>query len=146
MNNIILFICTGNYYRSRYAEIFFNHLASKMGLDWKAESRGLDTTSGHNVGPISKFALERLTLHGISPGNPIRYPMQLEEKDLQSAGLIIAINQVEHQPMMERLFPAWAGKVDYWDVADLNITEAESALSVIEKRIFSLVKDVRSSP
>ena len=89
MPNTVLFICTGNYYRSRYAEIFFNDLASKMGIEWKAESRGLAAHEGYNVGPISKFTLELLTQRGISPGDPIRFPMQLEEKDLQKAGHII---------------------------------------------------------
>jgi protein-tyrosine phosphatase len=28
----ILFLCTGNYYRSRFAEILFNSVAGKMGL------------------------------------------------------------------------------------------------------------------
>ncbi|HRJ57034.1 MAG TPA: low molecular weight phosphatase family protein [Anaerolineales bacterium] len=146
MPNTILFICTGNYYRSRYAEIFFNDLASKMGIDWKAESRGLAAHEGYNVGPISKFALERLTQHGISPGDPIRFPMQLEEIDLREAGHIIAINRVEHQPMMEKQFPAWAEKVIYWDIADLHLTNAENALSAIEKQVHSLMENINSNP
>jgi protein-tyrosine phosphatase len=142
MTHKILFICTGNYYRSRYAELFFNKLAAELGIKWKANSRGLEANAGRNTGPISIFALERLTQHGISPGNPVRFPMQLEEKDLQEAGLIIAINRVEHQPMMERLFPAWANRVTYWDIADLNITKAEDALSAIEKKIEKIVTDL----
>ena len=143
MPNTVLFICTGNYYRSRYAEIFFNDLASKMGIEWKAESRGLAAHEGYNVGPISKFTLELLTQRGISPGNPIRFPMQLEEKDLREAGNIIAINRVEHQPMMEKQFPSWAERVTYWDVADLHITDSKNALSAIEKQIQLLFDKVR---
>ncbi len=143
MHNTILFICTGNYYRSRYAEIFFNDLASKMPIQWKADSRGLAAEQSNNIGPISTFALERLTQRGISPGDPIRSPLQLEEKDLHEAGHIIAINRVEHQPMMEKQFPAWAEKVIYWNVADLHITNSENALSAIERNIHSLMEDVR---
>ena len=36
----VLFLCSGNYYRSRFAEIFFNWLAPQQGLNWRAESRG----------------------------------------------------------------------------------------------------------
>ena len=36
----ILFLCTGNYYRSRYAEEIFNHMARNKGLPWRAFSRG----------------------------------------------------------------------------------------------------------
>ena len=34
----VLFLCTGNYYRSRFAEILFNSVASKLGLPWQASS------------------------------------------------------------------------------------------------------------
>lgn len=135
MTNKILFLCTGNYYRSRYAEIFFNHLAAKKQVNWFADSRGLEASAGRNVGPISVFALKRLTHQGIPLSEPIRFPMQLEEKDLQEAGLIIAVNRVEHEPMMQKNFPAWAEKVTYWDVADLDITDSENALAEIERRI-----------
>lgn len=140
MSKTVLFICTGNYYRSRYAEIYFNHLAPKMGLDWKAFSRGLEASAGRNEGPISRFALKRLVHRELSPGDPPRFPIQLEEQDLQEAGLIVAINRVEHQPMMEKQFPAWAGKITYWDVADLDITDSENALSTIEKQIHLIVR------
>lgn len=146
MKNTVLFICTGNYYRSRYAEIFFNHLAAKKQLNWFADSRGLEASAGRNVGPISVFALKRLAHQGILLNEPIRFPMQLEEKDLLLAGLIIAVHRVEHQPMMERQFPAWAEKITYWDVADLDITDSENALSAIEQKIHEIVENVRSNP
>ena len=38
----LLFLCTGNYYRSRYAEILFNAIASTIRLTWRADSCGLD--------------------------------------------------------------------------------------------------------
>jgi protein-tyrosine phosphatase len=37
----VLFLCTGNYYRSRFAEVLFNSVADRMGLPWRASSRGL---------------------------------------------------------------------------------------------------------
>ncbi|MEO1655694.1 MAG: hypothetical protein AAFU64_19280 [Bacteroidota bacterium] len=30
----VLFVCTGNYYRSRFAEIYFNLKVKEMGLNW----------------------------------------------------------------------------------------------------------------
>ena len=35
----VLFLCTGNYYRSRFAEELFNHRAARDGLSWVAQSR-----------------------------------------------------------------------------------------------------------
>lgn len=142
MAQSVLFICTGNYYRSRYAEIYFNHLVSKTSLDWQAFSRGLEATMGYNEGPISVFTLKRLNQQGILLSEPIRYPMQLEEKDLLEAGQIIAINYVEHQPMMKRLFPAWANQITYWEIADLNITKADEALSAIETKVEELASSL----
>ena len=38
----VLFICTGNYYRSRFAEEWFNFLVrQERALHWVADSRGL---------------------------------------------------------------------------------------------------------
>ena len=37
----ILFLCTGNYYRSRLAEEYFNHLAAAKQLSTKAYSRAI---------------------------------------------------------------------------------------------------------
>ena len=55
---IMLFLCTGNYYRSRFAELLFNHLAKQRGLDWQATSRGLALERGaNNVGSISQHTL-----------------------------------------------------------------------------------------
>lgn len=71
--------------------------------------------------------------------------MQLEEKDLLLAGLIIAINRIEHQPMMQKYFPAWAEKIEYWEVADLDVIDSENALPVIEEQIHSLIKKLPSS-
>jgi len=53
----VLFLCTGNYYRSRLAEILFNHLAKERTLDWHADSSGLNGQADGivNSGPLSHF-------------------------------------------------------------------------------------------
>ena len=62
----LLFLCTGNYYRSRYAEELFNHGAERIPLTWRAQSRGLAIERGtNNVGPLSPFALEALKDRGL---------------------------------------------------------------------------------
>ena len=67
-NNRVLFLCTGNYYRSRYAEQVFNHRAGLEGLDWLSFSRAVaESLSPENVGPISRYALEALQAKGIAP-------------------------------------------------------------------------------
>src|SRR5277367_4722244 len=80
MPRTILFICTGNYYRSRFAEELFNHLARQRELDWRADSRGLALHLGvFNVGPISPATAIALTKMGIPLNAPIRMPRDLCE-------------------------------------------------------------------
>src|ERR1700676_5815762 len=62
----VLFLCTGNYYRSRFAEVLFNSVAGKMGLPWQASSRGLALERGvHNVGPMAGEAVTGLGALGV---------------------------------------------------------------------------------
>ena len=72
----VLFLCTGNYYRSRYAEEIFNHRARLEGLDWFSFSRAVaEALFPQNVGPISPHALEALQKKGIAAGGvtPVSY-------------------------------------------------------------------------
>jgi len=78
----ILFLCTGNYYRSRFAEELFNHHAQRIGLNWVAQSRGLALERGaHNVGPISPFALHALKELAITARGAHRFPQQCAAGD-----------------------------------------------------------------
>ena len=63
---LILFLCTGNYYRSRFAEVLFVFVAKKMGLPWIASSRALALERGvNNVGPMAISAVKTLEAMGI---------------------------------------------------------------------------------
>ena len=64
----VLFLCTGNYYRSRFAEILFNHLAPQHNLDWHAESSGLHVQSDGiiNSGPLSRFTRQYVAEQDLS--------------------------------------------------------------------------------
>ena len=99
---ITLFLCTGNYYRSRFAELLFNHLAKQRGLDWQATSRGLALERGvNNVGSISQHTLAGLAARGITLVGEVRRPRALNESDLASAHHIVAVNRAEHLPILE---------------------------------------------
>src|SRR5437660_8840918 len=94
----ILFLCTGNYYRSRFAEELFNHLARQAGLDWVAESAALALEKGScNVGPISRYTLQALAARQIEPSAASRMPRQVCERELESADLVIALKEAEHR-------------------------------------------------
>jgi protein-tyrosine phosphatase len=140
MTKQILFLCTGNYYRSRFAEILFNVLARQSELDSSADSRGLAIELlPHNGGAISPFALKGLAERGIVLDNHQRLPRALRADDLARAHRVIALNQVEHQPYLEKQFPSWTDRVEYWHVSDLDCASAEQALAEIEQRVRALI-------
>lgn len=134
----ILFLCTGNYYRSRYAELLFN--ATKPAtVHWQAVSRGFDPTP-FNVGPISTDTLNRLRAAGhIVPTDP-RWPIRLRETDLQAATRIIAVDAHEHLSYVRNFYPTWDTRIEYWHVPDLDRMRVGAALSLIEANVESLLR------
>ena len=141
MTRRLLFLCTGNYYRSRFAELLFNNRAACAGLAWTADSRGLAVERGiYNVGPIAGVVIERLQTRGIDPGREFRFPMQLSGSDLEQADRVIALYEPEHRPLVEERFRKWASRVEYWNVPDLNEATSRDALAIVEAQVQSLVK------
>jgi predicted translation initiation factor SUI1 len=134
-HKIILFLCTGNHYRSRFAEILFNFVAGRMGLPWKAFSRGLALERGvNNVGPMAVSAIKALETRGLrAAADFARFPMQVTVDDLDLADWIVALKQAEHLPLLQERFPAWAEKVEYWQVDD-----APEVLGLIEREVMDL--------
>ena len=140
MTKRLLFLCTGNYYRSRYAELLFNALAPAAGLDWRADSRGLDLAAGrNNIGPLSPFVLQRLKRRGIEPLPPLRYPQEAVASDFSAADLVIALKRTEHLPLMRAKFEAWAERIEYWQVDDIDVAPPDVALGLIDTQIDSLL-------
>jgi protein-tyrosine phosphatase len=135
----VLFLCTGNYYRSRFAELLFNVRADAAGVSWVAESRGLALERGaNNVGPISTSAIRGLQARGIAP--PVfRYPIQVQEHEFEVANKIIALDETEHRPLLTQRFPRWLDRIEYWSVPDANLLPAEHALALIDHAITQLV-------
>jgi protein-tyrosine phosphatase len=135
----VLFLCTGNYYRSRFAEILFNRLVEGTSLRWRAVSRGLAPDKGTNVGPISKHAIAGLRSRGIRLDDKIRDPLPVAEVDLAGADWIVAVKEAEHRPMMTARFPRWAERVDYWHIDDLDAAEPAEALEHLEREVRLLI-------
>ena len=140
MSRQILFLCTGNYYRSRFAEYLFNHMAKNAGLNYTATSRALAIEMGvFNIGPVSIHTRKYLADLGIMLEDPIRHPMQCDEADLQSAFKVIAVKEAEHRPMLAERYPNWPDKAEYWNVHDLDQSTPIEALKEIESHVKQLI-------
>ena len=142
----ILFLCTANYYRSRFAEILFNALAGRQSLDFHATSRGVATELGtDNIGPIALHVLKALRDRNIEDFSITRFPQQVTEQDFREACLIIALDEEEHRPMMRKRYPEWADRVEYWNVADIPKTSPDEALPAIETNVRQLIDRLRTA-
>jgi len=136
----ILFLCTWNYYRSRFAEIYFNWHASQLNLDWIADSRGLalpETTPS----TISRYTSDFLTQIRI-PFDPARTPMDAAEQDFEKSDRIIAIKRDEHLPLIERRFNRFADRVEYWNIHDIDASTPEEQLPLLQTKVQSLVSEL----
>ena len=141
MTRTVLFLCTGNYYRSRFAEELFNHLAARRGLPWTATSRGLDLDLGRwNVGPISPHTRAALAARGIPLADPPRLPAACVDGELSAADLVVAVKEAEHRAYLERKHPGWADRVTYWHVHDLDKSGPDEATGEIADLVGRLVE------
>jgi protein-tyrosine phosphatase len=141
----VLFLCTGNFYRSRFAEIYFNWLAARDGLVWRADSRGL-ALDPNNFGPISSHARREILRLGIPLPEPLRDPIDAAAADFAAAKLVIALKEAEHRPLMESRFPDWAGRIEYWQVHDLDYALPSEALPQVKAQVERLIARLNRQP
>jgi protein-tyrosine phosphatase len=135
----VIFLCSANFYRSRFAEYLFNHLAPAADLPWRAQSRGLRVGFWGDVGPISEFTVDALKARGIPTDESPRHPKPLTLGDLVNSELVVAVKETEHRSMMTEQFPEWADSVEYWDVDDVDCATPEDALPYLEQRVRDLI-------
>jgi protein-tyrosine phosphatase len=142
----LLFLCTGNYYRSRFAEELFNRHAERTGLGWVAKSRGLALERGvHNVGPISQFALSALKEMAVTARGADRFPQQCTADDLARADFVVAVKEAEHRPLIRKRFGAWEHRLDYWNIHDVEDAEPADALKFLAQEVQTLLLRFREN-
>lgn len=137
----MLFLCTGNYYRSRFAELFFNHLAERQRLAWRATSRGLRLTN-KNVGPIAACTIAALVDRGAPAPTSPGFPRPANDEDFANADLVIAVKRDEHEPLIAANFDGWASRVRYWNIHDVDCLSTDQALIQLEFAVRSLVEEL----
>jgi protein-tyrosine phosphatase len=140
----VLFLCSGNYYRSRFAEIIFNHHAIQRSVAWRAESRGL-AIDGRNPGPISSHTLACLQERGILSQTSERFPLDAAEPDFLAAKHVVAVKEQEHRLLMTQRFPNWAERVEYWHVHDLDCATPAEAIPQLESHVIQLLDRLANS-
>lgn len=138
----VLFLCTGNYYRSRFAELLFNTIAPRQDLRWRAESRGLELSAA-NEGSISPFAAQRLQTLGIALPGDVRFPLPATTGDFERAAHVVAVKATEHRPLLQRQFPEFLQRVEFWEVHDIDCATPDVALPHLERQVQELAARVQ---
>ncbi len=138
----VLFICTGNYYRSRFAEAVFNYTAEQRGLDWRAFSRGLSTHLVAGTGDLSLHTRFALQARGIPLRHTGMRPTALTADDLTSAAITIALKEAEHRALLRAQFPEWENHVEYWHIHDLDAGQPDESVPEIERCVLDLLDRV----
>lgn len=140
----LLFLCTGNYYRSRFAEELWRHLEQGEEAPWPAYSAGLDVALGQwNIGPMSPSALEGLAVRGVHVATP-RVPRPAVADDFAGADHVVAMSESEHRVMIARRFPEWVDRVEYWAIDDVDLCPPEVALEQLDAAIRELRRRLRA--
>ena len=137
----VLFICTGNYYRSRFAEALFNHNAIEAELPWRAFSRGVAVhLAPTDLSPHTRQALET---RGIDIRMTAPTRIALTEIDLHRAERRIALKRTEHEKHIADRFPEWREKVESWDIDDLDVAPPDEALPHLEQAVLRLLRELQ---
>lgn len=115
----VLFVCTGNHYRSRFAEALFNQKAHEAHLDWGAVSRGfrLDP-SQHRMSPLAQ---RELIKRGVPQELCNGEPKALTKEDLERSDYTVLMDEAEHRPMLDMQFPTRDDrKIHYWHIGEIG--------------------------
>ncbi len=139
----VLFVCTGNFYRSRFAEVLFNARAVERMLDWRATSRGLRAWDTGARGRMSPVTIEALTARGIGLTPALlRAPALATPTDLEAATRVIALDEAEHRPLVAQWLGAFADRFEFWSVPDTADLDPATAIARIDAAVHDLIAEL----
>jgi protein-tyrosine-phosphatase len=88
---------------------------------------------------VARATVERLTALGIRHEADRRNPLPVTTDDLVAADLVVALKEAEHRRLLTERHPAWADRVEYWHVHDIDFATPDEALPHVEREVLSLV-------
>ncbi len=108
------FICNGNAYRSRIAEVYLNSLGKEI----EVISSGVraDESRAKNVPEVTEYTHEFLKRHGFHV--PVHVPTQITQDMLNSGDVLIAMNPIVARNLREKYQVPDTMRV--WDIGDFN--------------------------
>ena len=143
----VLFLCTGNYFRSRFSQALLQQLIeinqATGGLQVDSAGLKVDPSSG-NVGPMAPEAISALQDRGVTidPAS-LASPKQVTEADLDAADVVVAVDEAAHRPMVQQQFTAWENRIRYWMVKDLGEEDGVDPIAQLEHRVQQLFDELK---
>jgi protein-tyrosine-phosphatase len=128
----VLFVCSGNAYRSPVAEALLKKLQPEVQVD---------SAGTHPAIPISEVAKTYLARETAKPYLKSD-PESLDEKDLSNYDLIVAMKPTHKDAVLKRC-PQCASKIVVWDVDDpyfLPHGYAEKIFNQIKTKVAALAE------
>ena len=136
----VLFVCDGNYYRSRFAAAYLKYKANRLHLPLTVTSRGVKTYV-HRGKTVSPLALKELQRRGIPADYAAGVPTPLTNDDLRNADRIIAMTRASQESAMRQLSTGQSmPKTEYWEIDD-----DETACGRLAQRIDQLVTELSAA-
>jgi Protein-tyrosine-phosphatase len=136
----ILVLCSGNYFRSRFAEIFLNHVIADRSLPWQVDSAGL-LMENDNEGNISRHTQAYVEAKGWDV--PARPPKAATTDQFQWATRVIALKETEHRAPIEARFSEFLDKVEFWMIHDEDVRAPADILPDLEAELTEFVKRIQ---
>src|SRR5579885_1727750 len=131
----VLLLGAGNPFPCRFAEALFNSVAGRMGLPWRATSRGLAPGRGAGSAGLTAAAVQALAALGVRDGRDYaRAPDPVTAHDLDRPDRVVVLGRAEHPPPLPGWSPAQAGTVEFWPVGD-----GPEAPAAVERAVMGLV-------
>ena len=137
----VLFVCTWNIHRSRFAEEVFNYLAKKSNSKYQAFSAGFKV-GGYKFRTIYSPALDNLKKINIVPLRSNDFSKHIDDVDLSEYDRIICMDEVEHKPMVLANSSLQNNLFEYWNIIDEPKMKSELSLQKCYQKVENLLRDL----
>lgn len=137
----VLFVCTANIFRSRFAEEVFNSLAQSSNISAQAFSAGLKVGEYH-IRKIYRPAMDQLKYLNINPKRPDELSVHINDINLQGYDRFICMDENEHRPMVESSSLLQNIDFEYWNIIDEPKVESAVSLPICYSNVKELILEL----
>lgn len=156
----VLFIGSGNSYRSKFAEAFFNN-RGKLECLFMLHTHGIGRYPSSRypysysslidkkkpTKKLNKVSKKVCTDDNLFDGEDcfMHFHRNLTKEDFDHCDYIIAMNESEHRDYLEKHFPLFADKIEYWDIPKKKKV-SKKVVKLLKKQVNELYNRATTRP